>query len=159
MREKKHRLPAEDYMGQVCVAITACEKFRRPNLANPAMFEIVTSALEEAAERGRCSVPIYTLMPDHAHLLVLGIDEESRALETINFFKWKSGVQIYSRKLPVKWEKDFYDRIVREAEGWRNQGRYIALNPVRAGLVENPEEWPFTGSIGYNLRDVLDDAF
>ena len=34
--------------------------------------------------------------------------------------------------------------------------RYILNNPVRAGLVANPEEYPFLGSKTHRVADLLD---
>ena len=55
------------------------------------------------------------------------------------------------------WQSDFYDHIFRRDESFANQIRYIANNPVRRGLVENWEHYPCTGSIGFNLKELLSD--
>jgi putative transposase len=157
VREKTHRLNPEAYHGKVCVAFTANEKDRRPVLASATVFEIVRSAFEEAAQRHACTVPIFCLMPDHLHALVIGTTDSSRVLDAMARFKWRSGMKL--RPHGIAWQKDFYDHIVRESEGWATQARYAALNPVRAGLITEPELWPYTGSIGYTVAEVLDDAF
>ena len=43
-------------------------------------------------------------------------------------------------------------------EDWRALVRYIANNPVRGGLVEQWDEYPFTGSIGYDLHAIIEGA-
>ena len=115
--------------------------------------------LEDAAEKGGSSAPLFTLMPDHVHILVLGLHERSDAITAIDRFMDLSGWWFYQRGNRPKWQKGDYDHIVRAAEGWERQACCIALNPVRASLTEDPYDWPFTGSIGYDVRDVLGDAF
>ena len=53
------------------------------------------------------------------------------------------------------WQKDFYDHIMRTQEDIVAQVKYILDNPVRKGLVVNWEDYPFKGSIGCKLEDVL----
>jgi hypothetical protein len=65
----------------------------------------------------------------------------------------------YDSNLPARLQKDFYDRIVRRSEGFAASVRYIALNPVRAKLAADIDSWPFTGSIGCDLKEVLLDSF
>ena len=57
----------------------------------------------------------------------------------------------------TKWQKDFYDHVIRKSEDIAVQVRYILDNPVRKGLVPTWEEYPFKGSIGCNLEDVLNN--
>ncbi|AIE86059.1 hypothetical protein OP10G_2691 [Fimbriimonas ginsengisoli Gsoil 348] len=40
---------------------------------------------------------------------------------------------------------------------WKRHAFYILQNPIRAGLVADPYEYPFTGSIGYELAQMLLD--
>jgi len=41
-------------------------------------------------------------------------------------------------------EGPFKDQIVQEQDYALSLARYIALNPVRAGLVQRPEDWPWS---------------
>jgi REP element-mobilizing transposase RayT len=41
------------------------------------------------------------------------------------------------------WQRETYDHFVREGE-WERILWYIAMNPVRAGLVDNWYDWPYT---------------
>ena len=54
-------------------------------------------------------------------------------------------------------KKDFYDHVIRKSEDIVVQVRYILDNPVRKGLVSSWEEYPFKGSIGCKLEDVLNN--
>jgi putative DNA methylase len=44
------------------------------------------------------------------------------------------------------WQADFYDRYIRDDAHYANAVNYIEQNPVKAGLVNRPEEWPFSSA-------------
>jgi REP element-mobilizing transposase RayT len=85
-------------------------------------------------------------MPDHLHLLVQA-KEGCQSLERfIGAFKnittrlyWQQGGK---GKL---WQRGFYDHIVRRDEDLATISGYIMDNPVRAGSVEEPEQYPWLG--------------
>lgn len=41
------------------------------------------------------------------------------------------------------WQKSFYDHVIKDDEDFRNHVEYIRYNPVKAGLRQKPEEYPF----------------
>ena len=45
------------------------------------------------------------------------------------------------------WEKDFFDHVLRSQESYLEKMEYVRQNPVRAGLVKRPEDWPYQGEI------------
>jgi putative transposase len=45
------------------------------------------------------------------------------------------------------WQPEFFDHVLRSQESQDAKWRYIAENPVRAGLVMQAEEWPYAGVI------------
>ena len=53
-------------------------------------------------------------------------------------------------KRPWRWQKGFHDHKFRTPESESRKWEYACLNPVRAGLVKRPEEWPFGGEIFYD---------
>ncbi len=55
----------------------------------------------------------------------------------------------------IRWQKDFYDHVVRTSEDIATQVKYILDNPVRKKLVSFWEEYPFQGAIGCKLEDIL----
>src|SRR6266436_4544226 len=42
------------------------------------------------------------------------------------------------------WQISFFDHILRTAEDLSKTAEYILLNPVRAGLVKRPEDYPYS---------------
>jgi hypothetical protein len=41
----------------------------------------------------------------------------------------------------VEWQRDFFDRRLRNADELQEKTSYILLNPVRKGLCERIEDW------------------
>ena len=159
MRGRKHRLPIENYIGRKSVAFTACLKKRHRELNDPEIVSSLVSILQEAVESQECSVPIYTFMPDHVHILMLGMAPESNLKVAMDQFKAKAGWWTYLNRPYVKWQEGYWDHIVRAFEGSDAQARYIAGNPCRAGLCQDVFAWPYTGSIGHDLKEVILDSF
>lgn len=69
-------------------------------------------------------------------------------------FKSLSGIQLFKQGL-ARWQGNFFDHIIRGTKDWRVHAAYIAMNPVRAGLVANWFDYPFLGSIGCELDLVI----
>lgn len=114
----------------------------------------MVDCLRRSCEEHDCLCLVYCFMPDHLHVMLRGKSDDANCLAAMNKFKQLSGKLLYRLKLP-KWQDSFYDHVVRGGEDWRGQVTYIAMNPVRSGLVESFLDYPFTGSIGYPLQDVI----
>ncbi len=94
-------------------------------------------------------------MPDHVHLLVHGQSEAADCKRFITAAKQYSGYY-YRRQFPgMLWQRYGYERTLRKDEDTVTVARYIAENPVRAGLARSVEEYPFTGSLVCELRDLF----
>ena len=96
-------------------------------------------------------------MPDHLHVMIAGRDETSRPKEAMDEFKETTGHWFGDHCPDVCWQKDYHDHIIRISDDWRNHVVYILNNPARAGLVDDPLKYPFLGSIGVSVDDVLRD--
>lgn len=44
------------------------------------------------------------------------------------------------------WQREHYDRFIRDQSHYETVVTYIRENPVKAGLVERAEEWPFSSA-------------
>jgi putative transposase len=45
------------------------------------------------------------------------------------------------------WQTDHWDTRLRTGDSYDAKWEYVRNNPVRAGLVKNPEDWPFQGEL------------
>jgi putative transposase len=156
--ERKHRLPRESYKGAISVAFTLCLKnagklsgfIPRHKEMVDQFIEILTAVSEETC----CFVPAYCFMPDHQHLIVTGRESGSDLWKMVTRYKQKTGYWL-SKNGSLRWQKDFYDHLLGRGEDLAAQVKYILDNPVRKGLLESWEEYPFKGSVGCKLEDVL----
>jgi len=95
-------------------------------------------------------------MPDHVHLLATGTTEAADGKRFINAAKQYSGFyyqQWYRQRL---WQRYPFERVLRSNEETLIVARCILENPVRAGLIRDPREYPFLGSCVYSLDEILD---
>ena len=90
----------------------------------------------------------YCFMPDHLHLL-LGGEDGSDLIRLIRQFKQLTGYRFKKETGKSLWQKSYYDHILRKEEDVVNVVKYILGNPVRKGLVENADEYPFSGSLKF----------
>jgi REP element-mobilizing transposase RayT len=146
--EKKHRLPKPFYKGKISVAFTLCLKDSDVALNKPEIVDIFTDMLSRAARKASCMVPVYCYMPNHQHIIVSGIESDSDVLKTIVSYKQKTGYWMSKHKPETRWQKDYYDHVIRKDENLSTQVKYILDNPVRGGMVSSWRDYPYKGSIG-----------
>ena len=94
-------------------------------------------------------------MPDHAHLLVEGLSDKSNLRRFVNSAKQHSGYAHGQARRERLWQGGYYDRVLRPSEDPKWVARYILENPVRAGLVESPQDYEFLGSDVWEIQDLL----
>ena len=68
-------------------------------------------------------------------------------------FKQKTGYWFTKNRKEVKWQKDYYDHILRSEENLIVHLKYILNNPVRTGLVGYWRNYPYKRSTIYNLAE------
>ena len=155
IREKKHRLPREFYIGKISAAFTVCIKDNVRLFINPEIVSVFTDILASVTAIFGCIVPVYCFMPDHQHIIITGTSDDSDVWKTMVHYKQKTGFWMARNRPQIKWQKDFYDHVMRKHEDIVTQVKYVLDNPVRKGFVSMWEEYPFKGSIGCSLEDIL----
>jgi putative transposase len=84
------------------------------------------------------------VMPDHVHLIFTPFECTTMRIE-LQRMKRASAHRI-SRVRDERdhvWQREYFDRILRSAEDIRTKAEYICENPVRAGLVERVDDYPW----------------
>ena len=77
------------------------------------------------------------LMPDHLHA-ILAFPREPGLRTTM--LEWK---KYLARQHQVSWQRDFFDHRLRDHHEVLEKTSYIEMNPVRKGLCERAEDWPW----------------
>jgi REP element-mobilizing transposase RayT len=89
----------------------------------------------------------YVLMPDHAHLFV-ATSEGLKLTDWVRTLRTVLGKQLLAEgHHKPHWQEGFFDHVLRSSESYSQKWEYVRMNPVRAGLCENAEDWPFQGEI------------
>jgi putative transposase len=117
---------------------------RQQFLAGPSLHSAFVAFAQRAHEKG-ISVGRYVLMPDHVHLFVSNSATLTLS-EWIRLLKRALSKEL-SDALPPHWQRGFFDHLIRRRENYAAKCLYVRNNPVRARLVEDPDQWPYQGEI------------
>ena len=109
---------------------------------------IVLDALKYFHKR-RYWVTATVVMPDHIHLMLKPVVSESKAEFSLS--KILQGIKGFSSReinrargtKGALWQDESFDRIIRDYDEYLEKWHYIRSNPVKAGLCQAPEEYPF----------------
>ena len=111
--------------------------------------------LEKAVERFTIKIHVYCLMPNHYHLVVeTPLPNLSQAVKWINV----SYAVYFNRKRNRSghlFQGRFKSILIEEDEYLQQLSRYVHLNPVRAGMVEDLSSYPWSSYpvfIGQNKK-------
>jgi putative transposase len=143
------------YLGGHRYSLTFVTDARRPVFVESGALDLVLSQILQAATEKRFAVIAYCFMPDHLHMVLGGEDAESDCKTLIKAAKQYSGYyfsQAYRFRL---WERYGHDRVIRDEQELAMTIRYLVANPVRAGLVKHPRDYPFLGSSKYTVDELL----
>ncbi len=151
---KQNRLPLPNYAETHAYLLTlACEKRRRE--FNGALVGFCLEKLRGGAAKRKVHVLAYCFMPDHPHLLVYS-ENPAFVPAFLRDFKQITGFTFKKRTGRTLWQKSYHDHILRSEESVRRAARYIVANPVRAGIVSNPADYPYTGSFVWERSTVVE---
>jgi putative transposase len=132
----------EDDRTPTLIFLTACAARRRPWLADPQVHAALVQIWRSATH---WEVGPYILMPDHLHLFAWPGYGSAPFDRWIQY--WKSMFTKRLRNGDMRWQSGGMHHRIRSWEGAEEKRRYMMMNPVRAGLVAKPEDWPFRGEI------------
>ncbi|MFH1496902.1 MAG: hypothetical protein ABII82_03655 [Verrucomicrobiota bacterium] len=104
--------------------------------------------LLHTCHRYALACPAYSVMPDHAHFLWVGLTDQSDQRLAAAWFRrqWNALLAPHHEL-----QRQGHDHVLREAErthdAFTKIAGYILANPQRAGLVECWTAWPYLGAI------------
>ena len=143
---RPRRLPGYSYTGPQQYFLTLCTFERRRHFVSRATVSIVNEQFLRTATDFEFAILAYCFMPDHLHLLVEGTADHSTLAPFVSLAKQRAGFATRALVLPRLWQTGYFERVLRDDDDAFNVARYVVQNPVRAGLVESPGDYPFTGS-------------
>ena len=90
----------------------------------------------------------YVIMPEHIHFFLRIDPNQLRLGTTVGMMKRSLSVELVRHGVGAPhWQPSFFDHLVRSEEQLRVKREYVIYNPVEAGFVRIPEEWPYAGMI------------
>jgi putative transposase len=104
------------------------------------------------------------VMPDHIHLILKPVVSESNAefplskiLQGIKGFTSR-GINKARGTKGALWQDESFDRIVRDYDEYLEKWHYIRNNPIKAGLCEVPEDYPYLWEPGEALEEQTENS-
>jgi putative transposase len=150
-RDHLPRLDRGHYRGQAYAHWTLTIQDRRTRWLIPTFYYKFRELLTHTTFRYSLSCPIYCLMPDHMHLLWIGIADGSDQINAMRFFR--KHVNDVLGRIGFTFQHQPYDHVLREDERQERAVEelveYIARNPERKGLV------PVDGFATYKFSGCL----
>jgi putative transposase len=127
--------------------VTSVTWERRPLFRSERAADLFIETLVGYRDRRIFQLYEFVLMPDHIHLLLA--PKPTLALERAMQFI-KGG---YSHRFMKEtgsrtdiWERSFTNHRIRDAFDYETHRNYVRLNPVRARLVEVPQDYPYSSA-------------
>ena len=115
-----------------------CQQRGTNQLAIATVAEPLLESVRFRNERFVWFAHLFLVMPDHVHGQLSFPPSPNTLYETISLWKrWTA------RQLGVVWQRDFFEHRLRSDESRRDKADYILANPVRKGLVKQPQDWPW----------------
>ena len=100
--------------------------------------------LRSLVKARRLTIHDFVIMPDHVHVLMTlpGDLTVEKAMQLIKgSFSFRANKELaFGGEI---WQRGFSDASIRDAKSFQDRKRYIDMNPVKAGLVGCPEDYPF----------------
>ena len=146
---RQQRIRIEDYCDE---GYGACE------LAVPEIARKMEDTLLHD-DGSRCGLLAWVVMPNHVHVLV-----QIRTTPLAKLVQsWKTLTAKFANRHFGRtgewWQADYHDRYVRDESHFQKAVRYIENNPVKAGLVREAKEWPWSSAKwraeGFGLQPVV----
>ena len=128
----------------VIVFLTVCAEKRKPILAKDDVVDLLVKTWHDA---DTWLVGRYVVLPDHLHLFCAPRAHDVPLKKWVKY--WKSLASRHWPRSPEQpvWQLDFWDTQLRRSESYAQKWDYVRRNPVRQGLVDDPDDWPFAGEL------------
>jgi len=117
-------------------------------LRDPRVAKLVVQALHHGEQiRGFYRLLAYVVMPNHVHLLINANAPLQKITQTLKGFTAFQAHKILGKCGEAFWQDESFDHWVRNPSELERILRYIENNPVAAGLVPHPEDWPWSSAV------------
>ena len=127
---------------------------RQPIFCTDLDYHYYLEKLEYAAKEYDCHIHAYVQMTNHVHLLVSPNEAAglSKMMQTLGRY-YVQYFNYHYKRTGTLWEGRYKSSLINSDQYLLCCMRYIELNPVRAGMVDHPSEYPWS-SYHFNALGV-----
>jgi len=116
-------------------------------LKNTMIADSVVSTLRKGQdELNQYMLHAYVVMANHIHLLLVPRIALARITCGMKGITSRNANRILARTGQPFWQDESFDRWARDSAEEERIRKYIESNPVKAGLVAKPEDWPWSSA-------------
>jgi REP element-mobilizing transposase RayT len=115
-------------------------------LRMPEVASLIVDAIQYRDTSDYYCLHNFVVMPNHVHILVTPHNSISKFMHSLKRFTAREANRILGLTGRSSWQDESYDRLVRSDSEFDRIGRYIETNPVNAGLVTQPEQFPWSSA-------------
>ena len=149
------RLERSNYQGRAIVLWTLVMEDRARGWLDAKFHAGFRELMLHAASREGLFCPTYSLMPDHLHLVWMGLERASDQILAMRFLRrhLQNALDRSGEKtgFKIRLQKQSHDHVLREKHrergGFAGVCNYVLCNPHRAALVKDPSLWPYSGAV------------
>jgi putative transposase len=124
---------------------------RLPYLDDDHSRKVFEEVLERTRQSHQFFLHGYVLMPEHVHLLMSEPQRYSLST-TLGVIKGETSKLLKGERVQF-WQLRYHDFNVFTRPKHREKLRYLHRNPVKRGLVEEPEQWPWSSYSHYQTGE------
>ena len=120
---------------------------RRSLLQSTPLCDLLLNVLRENRAKQRFQLHEFVLMRDHVHLILTpsSLVPLKKAIQFI-----KGGFSFRAKKDAnfngEIWQKGYNEQRIKDANDYTEKATYIQMNPVKAGYVDHPEQFPYSSA-------------
>jgi len=155
--------------------LTSVAHNRLPIFQTDSLKRVVCQAFDEARRSAGILIFAYVIMPDHTHVLTDCVRQMSEVLRYLNGISAKrvidhlkqGGHESSLTKLRIQERENKHKHSVYEhhpnamritgEDAFMQKVSYIHMNPVRAGLVEHPDEYLYSSARLWHRTEAEDE--
>jgi putative transposase len=105
---------------------------------------LLIDVLRSNVTTGKFQLHDFVIMPDHLHLLMT-LPGDVTIEKAMQLIKGRFSYRL-KREFGYRgevWQRGFSEVRIRDRQSFSQHREYIVQNPVKAGLVDSAEDWPY----------------
>ena len=111
----------------------------------PGVAECVADEIQDGG-KSNFELHAWVIMPNHVHILITPQVDVSQLMRKLKGSTARQANLLLGRTGVPFWQRESFDRLVRDSREFYRIESYIVQNPVRAGLVREAEEYRWSSA-------------